>query len=179
MTVPIFNYESQYSISESGVIINIKTGGIKAHVFDSHSGYYKTQLWRENKMKCFFVHLLIARHFIPNPENHKYLNHEDGDKLNNKIINLKWCTQSYNCLHGIHVLGKRKFEKAYNFKGVIHKEYGAIFTTREAEFVSGINRRTLTRMLNGEIKNSSQFIWTNNARINQNTCRTGLHVWDG
>jgi len=47
----------------------------------------------------FYVHRLVAQVFIENPRNLKIINHIDGDTLNNKWVNLEWCTYSENRIH--------------------------------------------------------------------------------
>jgi hypothetical protein len=55
-----------------------------------------------------FVHRLIAETFIPNLENKPYVNHIDGNKLNNCAINLEWVTQNENMLHSHKVILRKK-----------------------------------------------------------------------
>ena len=56
----------------------------------------------EGNRRSFLVHCLVARTFIPNPQNLPFINHKDENPSNNKCENLEWCTQKYNCNYGTH-----------------------------------------------------------------------------
>ena len=68
----------------------------------NNRGYFSVGIRR----KTFMVHRLVALAFIPNPEQKPYVNHIDGNKLNNHVSNLEWCTVKENNLHarqtGLH-----------------------------------------------------------------------------
>lgn len=62
-------------------------------------GYCRVPLSRNNKAVAFLVHRLVADSFIPNPNNFSIVNHLDGNKSNNTVENLEWCTVQQNAIH--------------------------------------------------------------------------------
>lgn len=82
--------------------------------FDYTTLYKRVTLSYKNKTKRFVVHRLVALAFIPNPKNKSCVNHIDGDKINNKVENLEWCTYSENERHSYNVLGKINSRRKLN-----------------------------------------------------------------
>lgn len=77
-------------------------------------GYAHVSLSRgDGTAERVWVHRLVATAFIPNPNNLPQVNHKDGNKRNNKVENLEWCTIRDNLLHsfrtGLH--NNEYFEK--------------------------------------------------------------------
>lgn len=64
-------------------------------------GYPHIDLYNSKGRKNYYIHRLVAELFIPNPNNLPQVNHKDGNKLNNSVDNLEWCTCKENILHGI------------------------------------------------------------------------------
>ena len=85
--------EKGYFASPRGNIYN-RHGGLMASAVD-HCGYRHTILNGKNRN----IHRVIAETFIPNPNNLPCVNHKDGNKQNNRVDNLEWCTHSENTLH--------------------------------------------------------------------------------
>lgn len=98
-----------YLISINGDVINEETGK-KIKAFITNSGYLQVSL--TNKHKKFYIHRLVAKAFIDNKYNNKCVNHIDGNKLNNDISNLEWCSYSDNLKHSNRILGN----KVWNIK---------------------------------------------------------------
>ncbi len=69
--------------------------------------YYRVQLYCDGIKSIFSVHILVAQYFCENPDNKTFVNHKDGNKLNNHYTNLEWVTQSENSRHA-HNLGLNK-----------------------------------------------------------------------
>ena len=94
----IANLEN-FEISKSGVIRNCNTLKIKSQYISS-TGYYMISVSKNNKSKSYRVHRLLAETFIPkNNKSQIFVNHIDGNKLNNCLENLEWCTHLENMKH--------------------------------------------------------------------------------
>ena len=76
----------------------------------SKSKYCVVTLESDKKKKQYRLHTLLAKTFIPNPENKKTVNHKDGNKFNNNIDNLEWATMKEQNIHRYNVLWFRQKE---------------------------------------------------------------------
>ncbi len=63
----------------------------------SPKGYLRVRLSQNTIGKKFFVHRLVAQHYISNPNNLPFINHINQNKQNNNVENLEWCSALYNC----------------------------------------------------------------------------------
>ena len=67
------------------------------------TGYMYLDLCKNGNVKKFTVHRLVALAYLPNPENKPQVNHINGDKTDNRLENLEWCTRSENQKHSIDI----------------------------------------------------------------------------
>ena len=95
---------SRFVDNHSGFKKSLKEKLLKNHI--SKTGYFVIDLKKENQRKTFKVHRLIALAFIDNKNNLPFINHIDGNKLNNNISNLEWVSNRENCCHAKSILKK-------------------------------------------------------------------------
>lgn len=75
------------------------------------NGYCRFSIRINGKKKTIKVHRLVAKYFIKNIDNKKEINHIDGNKSNNNVNNLEWCTREENEQHKRKILKKCVGEK--------------------------------------------------------------------
>ena len=94
-----------YEVSTYGNVRNIKTNKILKPFLRNNSGYLAVHLFNNGKYQTLFVHVLVAKAFLPdtnkNPDGtimvgHHQVNHRDECKTNNNLLNLEWCDNKYN-----------------------------------------------------------------------------------
>lgn len=99
----IKGYENLYAVDSEGNVYSLVTNNSrrKGRLKPSENGcgYLRVQLYKNKKAKKFYIHRLVAEHFLENPMNYKVVNHKDGNKYNNSVENLEWCTQKQNIEH--------------------------------------------------------------------------------
>lgn len=106
----IEGYEGLYQVSNYGkvkILPKFRNNGTNGYVSKEklmkqckhNLGYLFVVLSKNGKYKHFYVHRLLTQAFIPNPDNKPHVNHIDGNKQNNSIDNLEWCTAKENVIH--------------------------------------------------------------------------------
>jgi len=107
------------------------------------------------------VHRLVAKAFIPNPNNLPCINHVDGDKTNNHVSNLEWCDHSYNMKHACDTglvkspgSVKRRVRQLLNGQVV-----GTFESVSEAARSISINRSCVSRCCTGSYPSAGGYQW--------------------
>ena len=92
-----------YQVSNQGRVRNVKKNFICKLTLDKSTGYMRVNLLgTDDKRHVLGVHTLVAKTFIPNPENKRIPNHLDTNKTNNNVSNLMWATDSENMKHAFN-----------------------------------------------------------------------------
>ena len=89
-----------YAVNECGDVYSVRYKKVLKSKANK-AGYYIRDFYADGTRNFLRVHRIVAELFIPNPDNLPCVNHIDGDKMNNHVSNLEWCTHSHNNKHAI------------------------------------------------------------------------------
>lgn len=127
----IKGFNGHYKIFEDGRVLSIsrqmwngKSFWTSKDRFLKHNllknGYIMISLKKNKKTRQYYLHRILAEHFLTRCKNKTQVNHIDGDKLNNNLSNLEWVTPSENMEHsfslGLHKGIKRFGEQNHQSK---------------------------------------------------------------
>jgi len=144
--------DSKYFISSHG---KVKREGRVIGGSKEGKGYIIYSLYVTPSVKTIKkAHRLVAEHFIPNPENKPQVNHIDGNKLNNHVDNLEWCTNRENIQHalnnglidtrgeksGKNIYPEAVIRKAHETKGSVSNSEFAKLHNMTKKYVSAVRR---------------------------------------
>lgn len=156
----VVGYEGLYKVSNLGRVKSLKGYHRKDCILKLRNnlyGYLTVGLSKHNKSKRIKVHRLVAETFIPNPQNYEQVNHIDGNKLNNNVLNLEWCNRSYNMKHAydnnlLSCVPINQYDKEGNF---IKTWKGAKYVTEEL----GIWNSNIVKCCQGERNSAGGYKW--------------------
>lgn len=142
----------RYLVSKDGKIFDtLRNKEVKTFV---RNGYPCVRLKTLNGYKNFYVHRILANIFIQNRKGLPCINHIDGNKMNNSIDNLEWCTYSENISHAY------KCKLRHNSRRITCIETGEEYeSVAEASKRTGIGRSAITECLRGRNKTCARKHW--------------------
>lgn len=136
---PVVGYEDYYQVSSLGRIKSLRRPEVRNDRILKGSihpeGYNIFKLSRSGSHKSFKGHRLVAKAFIPNPENKPQVNHKNGLRADNRVENLEWVTNSENVRHGYRVLGSSHKKIPYK----LGKLKGVCFHKATQKYISKIS----------------------------------------
>ena len=153
---------SRYEISNMGRVRSYTTGSPYILRSKPIVGLYRTvNLCREGGYDAKRIGRLVAEHFIVRGKGDNVINHKDGNKKNDKLSNLEWCTQAYNVEHavkaGLYPRGERRSKTCHLRKltksdvkailrlkrrGVKQRKIASTFSVKEAAISHILKGRT-------------------------------------
>lgn len=169
----IEGYNGLYQISNLGRVKSLGRRGKGCSLEDiilkpmiNKDGYCLVNLKDTNHVaKWYSVHRIVAKHFIPNPDNLPVINHKDESKDNNCVENLEWCTTQYNNSYGTVVERQSNNKKGqenywlnkpilqYSLEGEFIAEFDS--TTQAAKFLApvlGKDMEKIKKAINNQLR---------------------------
>ena len=135
------------------------------------SGYMNISLCKDGKVYNKRIHRLVIEAFIPNLDNKPQINHIDGNKQNNNINNLEWCSASENIIHSYNVLKRKapcamlgRFGKESPFHKLVLQVQnniivGKYYGLHEANRKTGISFQNIYKCCNGKRNTAGGYQW--------------------
>ena len=127
----VVGYEGLYQVSSLGRVKSLPrfgtVGGIMCG-FVRPDGYRHITLHKNNNAKSYLVHRIVATSFIENHNNLPEVNHINGNKLDNCVENLEWCSRKDNLYHAF----SHSLRKHCSPRKVLCVETGKIYESTEA-----------------------------------------------
>ena len=132
-------FNPKYIISNKGFVISLVRKFHLLNIRRDKNGYvhYYIRDLSAGKRKDFKAHRLVAEYFIGNPNDYPIVNHIDGNKANNHIENLEWCTYSQNNIHAYKNGLNTSKKKQCTINGVNYE------SITEAANQLGVSRKTI------------------------------------
>jgi hypothetical protein len=127
--------------------------------YKSNKGYPVCFIYKNGNSRREFIHRLVAKAFIPNPDRLPQVNHKNGNKSDNRVSNLEWCDNDYNQQHAKELglrkgtnLGEDNPNSKLKAMDVYKIKLAKIFGMRNKDLaeIFGVDRHTITNITKGK-----------------------------
>lgn len=174
----VVGYEGIYQVSNYGSVKSLERKTFHGKVcFTSkekpmkqclRGGYKTVCLRKDNAKKMQRVHRLVAQAFISNPENKQFVDHIDGDRLNNVVTNLRWCTPRENMNNEVtYPRNRRALQEAWNkrskkvYQYTLNGEFIQEWTnTSQASKATNATKQSIKLCCEGKYRSANGFRWS-------------------
>lgn len=152
----IIRFEKTYQISNYGNVRNKKTGLFVKPLYNRKGYQYVYLSYSHTGRVKWYIHRLVAFHFIPNPENKPQVNHLDGNPCNNHVENLEWCTneenQKHAVLNNLHYQGEEHRDAKFTEQSILLlPELVHIgFSMSQLVALTGVKQPSIARIICGK-----------------------------
>lgn len=146
-----------YAVSNTGKVATLKTGRLRK--FSDHKGYKQCMVRKDKKAYNRFVHRLVANAFLPQPEEGQVIDHINGIRDDNRVENLRWCSQNENLHFDLALQHREHLRKQcsqYTLDGTYIATYESAF---EAEKVTGIKSGSIDNCCKGKKLSCGGYQW--------------------
>lgn len=159
--VPGFEHCDDLIIYDDGTL-SVKSTGFRYRPLKDSKGYYYYDFRGRNaKYKCPKVHRLVMLAFSPDPPLEQ-INHIDGNKANNRLDNLEWCTNHQNRTHALRTGLKNEVQYGvaqYDMDGNLIRTYDTCCEALKALGKNHTQSGNIDRAIRGFRKTSYGYIW--------------------
>ncbi len=176
MEIKIVNgFNNRYSVSASGNVYSMvkRKEGVQATPVkelkpSNNKGYLRVALRREHwndPLTSKYVHRLVAEAFLPNPNGYEEVNHIDGNKMNNHVSNLEWCSHAQNITHawetGLSTVEMLKEHSVKVFTGthIVTGEVISLIGQKQLK-EAGFTKSSVYHCVNGTRGPHKKFMWS-------------------
>ena len=152
-----------YMISDCGRVFSIKSHRFLKPYLNSHN-YYFVSLSNYSIAKKFSIHRLVAKSFLNNPENKRCVDHINNIRTDNRLANLRWCSDTENNRNSKIRNDSTTGIKGISFNKTCNKYYVQIRINRKLKYIGDyktleeatIARKKVANELFGEFTHSSE-----------------------
>lgn len=151
-------YSDKIEVSNYGNVRRIFKSGTSYYKGSvNHDGYLRIKLSINGKTFNKFAHVLVAETFLDNPNNYSQINHINGDKLDNHVDNLEWCSASHNMQHAYDNKLKRT-DKRHSRAKLTESEVLDIYNS-ELSVLKLVEKYSIDRTVVFKIRNGKSWGW--------------------